>query len=375
MPARFVRHFSLTLCAVSLLVAWSDSVVYAQLASRTPRAPQERETRSTQTVNQNAVMLREMQESRLNLPWNDLTPAAQTKIRSVVSGTPLFHRMPQQTVYADAEMYNFLLQQPDLVIGFWEYMGATQLSLREIRSNQYILKETGGTVATVEVLYRTNDLCIVYARGEYRGPLLAKAYQGDVVLVLRSYFTRDEADEPVVVCDLDAFVQINSLGADVLAKLFFSSLTKIAEGNFEVTVGFVSQVSQAAVRNSSVLKSTAEEITAIRPEVYAEFCDVADRTAMRYAKRNKPAPLSIVQHRPEHVEPLKGEHQNFAVSAKVSEALKVPADWGMEHFFDSSFESPLSPPAVDRRGVSELSVPKPHSSMLSENAVPPLPKQ
>ena len=367
-------------CAAFLLTAWSHSVLYAQLDARTPhtRVPQERnsrDTRNTPPTNPNAVMLREMQEVRKKLPWNELSPAAQTKVKSVVSGTPLFHRMPQQTIDADPEIYHFLLRQPDLVIGFWEQMGATQLSLREVRANQYLLKETGGTVAVVEVLHRTDDLCIIYARGEYRGPLLAKSYQGDVVLVLRSQLTQDETNEPVVVCDLDAFVQINSLGADVLAKLFFSSLTKVADGNFEVTLGFISQVSRAAARNTAVLKSTAEEIPTLRHEVYAEFCDVVDRTAMRYARRHQPAPPTIARQRPLPVEPPWVEYQDFINSSKPPTASKVPEDWEMDHFFDSPFDTPLPPyTAIQCENTDELKVPKSLGLNSSEFVVPSLPK-
>ena len=320
-------------------------------------------------------MIREMQAALQKLPWNELTPATQTKIKSVASGSPLFHRMPQQKVLADPEIHQFLLRHPDLVIGFWEELGVTQLSLREVRENHYALREMGGTVATIEVLYRTNDLCIAYARGEYRGPLLAKAYQGEVILILRTQHTRDEMDEPMIVCDLDTIVQINSLGADILAKLFFASLTKVADTNFEVTMLFVSQVSRAAYRTPNTVKDTAEEITSVREEVFAEFCDVVDMVAMRAARRNQPIPFSHVQQRAQHV----------AVSPKVPPqelALSSSplADWGMEHFgassnFDSPrFESPQSfYEPVRFENTSELNVPKRIESGRTENA-PKLPQ-
>ena len=231
MIVRFIRQYFSIWCAVFLLVGMNNSVIYAQFDVRSLHNRNARGVQNAQNAppaNSTAEALRTMQESRQNLPWNALPPAAQTKIRSVVSGNPLFHRMPQQTFYADPEMYNFLLRHPDVVIGFWEHLGATQLSLREIREDQYILTETGGTTASVEILYRSYDLCIIYARGEYRGPLMARSYQGDAILVLRTQFARDEANEPVVISDLDTFVQINSLGVDLLAKLFFTSLTKIA---------------------------------------------------------------------------------------------------------------------------------------------------
>jgi len=207
--------------------------------------------------------------------------------------------MPQQKVYADPEIYQFLLRHPDMVIGFWEQLGATQLSLREVRENHYVLRETGGTVATIEVLHRTDSLCIIYARGEYRGPLLLTPYQGEVILVLRTRYTRNEMNEPMVVSDLDAFIQINSLGVDMLAKLFFAPLARVADNNFEVTLSFISQVSRAAARNPDMLREATEEITSVRPEVCAAFLDVVDRAAMRFARRNQPMPQHIARPQPQ----------------------------------------------------------------------------
>jgi hypothetical protein len=351
---RFVRPFLPILYAAVLLGGWS-SAIYAQSDTRNQQNRQTlRDSRSTQSANP-AVMAKEMQATLQKLPWNELSPAAQTKIKSIVSQSPLFHRMPQQKNYADSEIHQFLLQHPDLVIGFWEQLGATQLSLREVKENHYVLQETGGTVAAIEILYRTDNLCIAYAKGEYRGPLLAKAYQGDVLLVLRTQYTRDETNDPVIVSDLDTFIQINSLGADMLVKLFFASLAKIADSNFEVTMSFVSQVSGAASRSPNSIKDAAEEVTSIRQDVCVDFCDVVDRVAMRFARRNQPvfSPIARQRTQPVAVQP-RGDLQNFALSSRP------PADWGMDHVFDASqfdVSLPFGEP-IGGESTGELSVPR-----------------
>ena len=309
-------------------------------------------------------MMREMQTALQQLPWNELTPATQTKIKNVVSGSPLFHRMPQQKVYADSEIYQFLLRHPDLVIGFWEELGATQLSLREVRENQYVLRETGGTAAAIEVLHRTNDLCIVYARGEYRGPLLAKSYQGDVVLVLRTQYVRDEMNEPMIVCDLETFIQINSLGADMLVKLFFASLSKVADSNFEITVSFASQMSKAASRTPGTLKDTAEEITSVRQEICVEFGDVVDRVAMRFARRNQPASLSTAQRQTQPVARPRKNSQDVALSSDPSEDWRTTPIFEAPQFF---YET------VRYEGPDELIIPKQVESGHTGDTIPKLP--
>ena len=308
-----------------------------------------------------------MQASLKTLPWDDLSTATQQKIRSVTTGTPLFHRMPQQTIYADPEIYHFLLRYPDLVTGFWEHLGAAHLSLYEIKEDQYLFKETIGTTALVEVLHRTNDLCITYAKGEYRGPLMAKALQGDVILILRTKCTRDEMNEPMIECNLDIFVQFNSVGVDVLAKLFFAAFTKVMDGNFEVSTSFISQVSRAAAHNTAVLKSTAEEIPSIRQSIFVEFCEVVDRAAMRYARRNQSVPLAIARQRTSIASPSETKPQDVILS------MKPPTDWEVDHFPDSPPLPPKSPNmTIYEESAGELNGPKPLESSV-EYAVPKLP--
>lgn len=381
---RVSRHFLSILPIVFTLTSWCCLDCSAQLADGRNRFNRhDRDMRSVQSVNPAQAMMQEMQASLKSLPWNDLSADAQLKIKSVVSGAPLFRRLPQQTIYADPEIYHFLLQHPDMVIGFWEHLGATQLTLREIKQDRFILKEAAGTTAAVEVLYRTNDLCIVYAKGEYRGPLIAKPYSGDVVLVLRSRFLRDDMNEPMVVCDLDAFVQINSLGADILAKLFFTSLAKTADSNFEVTVSFVGHVSKAAARNTDGLKGSAEEISSIRQEVYAEFCDVVDRTAMRFARRNLPIPLAsasmqrlttVPQRIPDELpieQPAKPTIEEPQTSSDFFASLsKPPAEWGMDHLHNTSpfFEE------VRENDSNKLNAPNVLNSSPSRYYIPKLPK-
>jgi hypothetical protein len=344
--------FSPILCAAFLLSSWSGSVIYAQNDTTNPqnRNRSLREARNAQQANSVAVMVQEMQASLKTLPWDELSTVTQQKIRSVTTGTPLFHRMPQQTIYADPEIYNFLLQHPDLVTGFWEHLGAAHLSLHEIKDNQYLFKETIGTTAVVEVLHQTNDLSITYAKGEYRGPLMAKVYQGDVILVLRTNYARDDMNEPMIVCNLDVFVQFNSAGVDVLAKLFFAAFAKVMDGNFEVATSFISQVSRAAAHNTAALKDTAEEIPSIRQSILVEFCEVVDRAAMRYSRRNQPVPLAIARQQTPPASPSETKRQDVVLS------VQPPTDY--TSFRDES--------------TRELNVPK-HLEGSVEYAVPKLP--
>ena len=130
----------------------------------------------------------------------------------------------------------------------------------------------------------------------------------------------------------------------MLAKLFLPSITSMADSNFEVTMSFVGQVSRAAARNTTALIESAEEIATVRQEVLDEFCEVAGRVAMRFARRNQPLPIAIAQQAPQFVEPPR------AVQPRMLPRVDLPD----EH-------------------VGELSTPRPRGATFFEH-VPRLPQ-
>ncbi|MDR3197146.1 MAG: hypothetical protein LBU34_04685 [Planctomycetaceae bacterium] len=248
----------------------------------------------------------EIHDSLKKIPWDFLSSQSRLKINRVISEYSLFRRMPQQKVYADPEMFQFLSEHPDLVVGFWEKLGITQLSFRELDKDQYLMKETTGTSAVVEVVYRTNDICIIYAKGLYKGPFLVKSYDGEVVLIFRSRSVRDVNNEPVIICDLEVFVRIDHLGVDFLAKLFATTLGKVADSNFEQTVAFVGYVSESAGINAESVKRAGYQVKNIREAVREDFGEVVDRVAMRIARRN---------------------HRNLSAKSELkTEMYPIPAD-------------------------------------------------
>ncbi len=222
----------------------------------------------------------------VSIPWNSLDEQSRKQVREVVDGKTFVRHMPQQVGYCDPGLYDFLVSHPDVVIELWELLGVTQISLKETGPDQYLLKEGTATTSRVEVLYKSKNLCIVYALGEYEAPLMPRKIKGDVVLVLKSRYGRDKEDRPVVQSDLDAYVRIHNPGAEMLAKVMIPVVGKIADSNFEQTVGFVMNLSEAAQEDFEPFQDYARRMRNVRPEVAEEFAVVTeavfDREVDRY---------------------------------------------------------------------------------------------
>jgi hypothetical protein len=220
------------------------------------------------------------------VPWNALDERSKKLIREVMDGRTFVRQMPQQVGYCDPEMYDFMISHPDVVIELWELLGVTNLSLKETGPNKYVLKEGTTSTSQVEVLYRSDSLCIVYALGEYEAPVLRRKIKGDVVIFLKSRYGQDKENRLVVQSDLDAYVRIHNPGAEMLAKMLIPVVGKIADSNFEQAVGFIMNVSEAAQEDFESLVAYARRMKNVRPEVAQEFAFVAesvfDREVDRY---------------------------------------------------------------------------------------------
>ncbi|MDR2170379.1 MAG: hypothetical protein LBP59_09575 [Planctomycetaceae bacterium] len=219
------------------------------------------------------------------IPWDDLTQPVKQKLSSIIQNHTVYHHIPTQAVFCDPEVYQYFLEHPDLLVGFWESLGVTQIALRETDANRYNLIESTGTVADVGILYRSTNCCIVYAKGEYKNPITTRKIDGEALLVLQSRYARNAENEPIVVCNMDVFVKIDNIGADLLVKLFATSLNKIADGNFEQTLGFVSHVSDTSAISANSVKKLTKSVKNVRENVRNDFTDVVDRVSIRAAKR------------------------------------------------------------------------------------------
>ena len=228
-----------------------------------------------------------MNAARQAIPWDRLSNPAKNKIQSVLSSKPLYRRLPQQSAYCEPIMYDFLLNHPDVVVAIWEHLGVTQISLKEQgRPGVYQLRETVGSTGTIEVLYKTRNYCIAYSKGAYIAPFLPKPVEGETVLILQSVFEQDEEGEPYVVTQLDAFVKVNNFGVDMFAKMFASPLGRIADSNFEQTIAFLGNVSEAAQANPEVIRRLSLRLESIRKDVREEFVRVAYQTAQLAINRS-----------------------------------------------------------------------------------------
>lgn len=214
-----------------------------------------------------------------SIPFEKLSPESRGRIDRVTSNVSLFRRMPVRVIPCHHDMYLFLVEHPDVMVNIWETLHLSQMRMRQTGPRLYDVDDGVGSTGRMEYLYSSPDMHIVYVEGSCSSPLFAKPAQGRTLLVLKSgYITQPHGDR-YVTCRLDAFIQIDHGGVELLTKAVQPVVGRIADLNFVQTAAFAGSLSRTAEVNPPGMQRLAERLTSIDPAVRQQFMEIAARIA------------------------------------------------------------------------------------------------
>ena len=153
-----------------------------------------------------------------SLPLQRLTRPAQQRILSIADSPTLYRRLPSQAISCDRDMFLFLTRNPEVLVGIWDLMGITSVQLNRSGPYQFDAQDGSGTTCQVDLVYGDPNMHIYVADGSYDGKLVAKPIRGKGVFVVRSSYAKASDGGTTVTGTIDCFVQIESLGADLVAR-------------------------------------------------------------------------------------------------------------------------------------------------------------
>lgn len=218
-----------------------------------------------------------------SIPRDRLDAEGRAKVDAVLANVTVFRRFPTRMVTCDPDLYLFVVRHPDVVVNIWEVLGLSQLQLHQTGPDTYRVAESAGTSATLELLYHTNDLHVIYGQWSYTGPLLPRTIRGRCLAILRSAYTRGGDGHYSITSRLDGFVTVEPAGAELLTKALHPLVVKNADVNFVQTVGFVGSLSRTAEVNSYGLQRLAQRLSNVQPDVRRQFGEVVAGVADRAA--------------------------------------------------------------------------------------------
>jgi hypothetical protein len=237
-----------------------------------------------------------------SIPFDKLDVASRSKINSVLSNASIYRRMPTRTVNCDPDLYLFLVRHPDIVVNIWEILGVAQMQLRQTDVDAFHVTESEGTTASMEYLYHSSNLQIVYGKWSYTGPLLARKITGHCLAMLRSSYNKEANGKYYVTAQMDGFISIDSGGADLVARTLQPLMVKNVDNNFIQTVAFLGSLSKTAEVNPQGMVRLADRLTHVQPATRQQLGEVVNSVAQRStaSTANSAGPASRMASRPQH---------------------------------------------------------------------------
>ncbi|MGI9473590.1 MAG: hypothetical protein ACR2NZ_18755 [Rubripirellula sp.] len=222
------------------------------------------------------------------LPLERLTQQAQDRILSIASSPTLYRRLPTQAIDCDRDMFLFLARSPEVLVGIWDLMGITKVQTRRTGPYQFDAQDGSGTNCKVDLVYGDPNMHIYVAEGSYDGAMAARPIRGRGVFVLRSSYAKSSDGRTTVTGTIDCFVQIENLGADLIARTLSGLIGRSADNNFVETARFIAQVSQASEANPPAMIDVAQRLPQVTDGTRQRFVDII-RTVARRGIEHRPS--------------------------------------------------------------------------------------
>jgi len=231
------------------------------------------------------------QQALQAVPLDRLTAASRKKATAVLANVTLFRRLPAQVIECEPDFYRFLVEHPELVVNIWEVMGVSNIMISRLSPSSFQADDKAGTLAKVEFLHKSPECHLIYAEGSYQGALFPKAVRGKCLLHLRTTAARNKSGRAELSCRLEAFIQINNLGVEVLAKTFSPLIGQVGDHNFEEINTFIARLNQSASTNPAAIERLAGRLGRVAPADQRLFAELATKVAVKSAPRGRPLPL------------------------------------------------------------------------------------
>jgi len=225
------------------------------------------------------------QEALKAIPFDKLDQAARNKVDSIINNTTIYRRLPMQVIDCDPNMYLFLVRHPEVVVDIWQLMGVTEISLTRTSDVAFNASDGVGTTGTVEFLYGDHQTHLIFSEGSYSGPLTARPIRARCLLVLQTGYIKQPNGRYYVSNRLDAFMDVDNVGLELLARTFQNVFGKTADSNFGETAFFISKLSRTAESNAEGIRQMATKLNTVDAATRAKFVKHAHDVEQRAEKR------------------------------------------------------------------------------------------
>src|SRR5262245_60306580 len=205
------------------------------------------------------------------IPWKALDEKNRARIAEVVEHATVYHRSPSEVFVCKPELYLLLLHEPVMTLELWRALGGCNATLECVGPGQF--RGADGHVSTGkwEFAYRSPELNVIYADGQYRGPLLGNTLETKSVLVLRTAYFQERDGKSYVKHQLDGYVKAESGNLKPLARALKPIFQKTVESTMQESMWFVSLMCRYAQHDPQSVAQIVQESDKIPDPLKAQM--------------------------------------------------------------------------------------------------------
>ncbi|MCH2212823.1 MAG: hypothetical protein MK110_16080 [Fuerstiella sp.] len=208
-----------------------------------------------------------LRDSKLKqLPWKQISPASQIRIREVLDKCAQYRQLPELHYEVRPDIYRYLVEHPDVSVSTWRVMGISKVQMWQTAALQFEATAPDGSFGVADVLYRDQSQCLLLFDGTYNSPLLPRPITAAGLVWLR-YDYRPAADGKTQVRQkLDVFVSFPSITARAMALLISPVTNMMMDRNaFEISL-YSRMMSQAAENDPEWIEQIASQLDSVLPQ-------------------------------------------------------------------------------------------------------------
>ena len=180
-------------------------------------------------------------------------------------------------------MFLFLARNPEVMVGMWDLMGITKVKTKRTGPYQLDADDGNGTKCNIDLVYGDPNVHIFITEGSYDGILTARPLKGKGVVILKSTYANGADGRTTVTGTIDLFMQVDSLGLDLVARTLSGLIGRSADYNFIETARFVGQISQASERNPPAMIDVANRMPQINQQTRQKFIGIISEVCAKSA--------------------------------------------------------------------------------------------
>lgn len=221
------------------------------------------------------------------IPLKKIHSRYRRSVQKVLHDTSIYRRMPTQMVDCDPKMFTFLAKNPEMLVEMWQEMGISKVMLNRTGANTFSLTDNAGTTGNLVIVEqqcddRAQNRVVMYSEGGYEGKPFKRPIRAQCVLLLRSGSFKETNDRDYVACRLDSFVRIERTSIELFAKALHPWVGKTADANFADTIGFVSNLSQAAERRPATIERLVNSLPRVTKQRQQQLVEIAYDCSEKY---------------------------------------------------------------------------------------------